>query len=174
MQIDHQHLEQAKETSILRVKCGYDLYLILFGRKSGAQWQMLDSMNLYDAYDKAALEYVSLIRPSTKELVVQNAATVSGNLYQAYFLVVRVVHGRFKTALAVLETAMEPHFGSSARDEKSTITVRSATASQVGEINQAARLTIGGHSFQIHSSFSWSDVLHAFAKDETDQISQLK
>lgn len=172
-QIDHQHLEEATETSILRVKCGDDLYLVLFGRKSGAQWRILDSMSLYDAYDKATLEYLSLIRLSTKEIVVHNAATASGNLYQAYFLVIRVAHGRFRTALVLLETATEPHIGSSARNEKSTIAVQSATTSQVGEINQAAHLTIGSQSFQVQSSFAWNEMLHAFAKDSTDQISQI-
>ena len=172
-QIDNQPLERPTETSILRVKCGHDLYLVLFGRNSGTQWRMFDSMSLYDAYDKATLQYLSLIRPSTKEIVVHNAATVSGNLYQAYFLIIRVVHGRFRTALALLETATEPHIGSSARDEKSTIAVQSATATQVGEIDQAAHLTIGSRSFQIQSSFAWNEMLRTFAKDSTDQVSQI-
>mgnify|MGYP001544908849 CR=1 FL=1 len=162
------------DTSVLRLECGYGLDLVLFGREPGAAWKELDTISLYDAYNNAKLEYQSLIRPGVQELVVQNAATASGTLYQAYFLVFRVLGGRFMTALAVLETAMEPHLGGTPRDEKSTITIEPATKSETGEITQVAHLMIGSRTFLVRSSYSWSGYLHAFAKDETDRVSQLK
>lgn len=172
--VDHPHLDRDTETSVLRVECGYDLYLVLFGRKPGSFWKKLDTLFLYDAYNNATLAYQSLIRPGVQELVVQNAATVSGNLYESYFLVIRVVDGHFLTALAALETSGEPRIGSEPRSLKSTFTIQPATASELGEIDQVAHLMIGSRSFEVHSSYSWNDHLSAFAKDGADDISQLR
>ena len=65
--------------------------LSLFAESRVAPAKEFDTISLYDAYNNAKLEYQKLIRPACRSLSVQNAATASGTLYQAYFLVFRVL-----------------------------------------------------------------------------------
>lgn len=174
IQTDRPSLEHNLDTAILRVLCGSDFNLILFGRAPRGQWGKLDSVDFYDPYDALHLRYQSLIHPGIQEIAIDNAATVSGNLYQAYFLVIRVISGHFKTALAIYETGYEPHFGSSPRILKSTINIHPATPTSVGEIAQLAKVTDGKRSFDVSSTYSWNESLGAFSKDGIDVISRQK
>jgi hypothetical protein len=163
--IDHPTLELHNRTAVLRVLCYQDLTLILFAQKPGLHWRRLDSFFAYDPYTTATVSYKSLIHPPVQQVIVQNDATVSGNVYEAYFLVLRVVSGKFRTALTVLQTGIEPHFGGQPRAEKSTFSLQPATAGEPGEIDQTAKITIGKLSRTVRSSYSWYPDLKAFAQD---------
>jgi hypothetical protein len=104
------------------------------------------------------------------EIVVHNAATVSGNLYEAYFVVLRLVDGRLHVAFNGLETAAEPRIGTARRSQKSTFTMIPASSKQSGEISQAGTVENGKQAYVIRRSFGWSEDLQAFVENEVPSV----
>jgi hypothetical protein len=163
-------LDKYRETSVLTVKCGYDLSVIVLAKPPDATWTKIDSMDFYAAYDRLTLEPASLIHAPLQELVIHNAAGVSGSVYQAYFLVARLLGDRLTIVFSTLETAQEPHFGGVPRHQDSTITFSPARGNEGGEISQTAKIEIGEHSYIIRRSFSWDPNIQAFVEDGVETV----
>jgi len=162
-------LDESNNTSVLQVQCGSDLNIVVL-RYHDAVSESLDTKYFYVPYDYK-VELASVLRPSTQEIIIHNAATVSGNLYEAYFIVLRLTKfGKLEVVLSSLETGMEPHVGGTPRDEKSTFTIIAASATDSGEIHQVATIEIGSHSYTIRRIFEWSDEWQRFVETGIEGI----
>ncbi|MGE5113113.1 MAG: hypothetical protein ACM3JB_19805 [Acidobacteriaceae bacterium] len=159
---DDVKLDDSNDTSVLQVKCGYHMNIVVL-RRHGAMSEPLDSQYLYAAYDRSQLDFASVIHPYAQEIIVHNAATVSGNLYEAYFLVLRLTKTRkLKVVLSTLETGTEPRYGGTPRNQKSTFTITPASPTESGEINQLATIQVGSQSYTVRRVFEWSDEWQTF------------
>jgi len=162
--VDDIRLDERGGTSVLQVKCGYNLNVVVL-RRTQASAQLLDSRYFYAAYDRLRLEFASLVRPPLKELVVHNAATVSGNVYESYFLVLRLADEKLHVVLSRLENGSEPRTGGAARLQKSEFVVRPVADTRAAEIEETATISIGKRSYLVRRSFTWSEDWGAFVED---------
>jgi hypothetical protein len=155
-------LDERAEYSTLQIKCGDGVNLVVL-RSHGSLSEVLSSRYIDAASVGWRVAFVSLISPSTKEIVIHNADS-DGAGHESYFLVLALAGKELNIVFSAPENSDADRWRSDSYSEERVFTTSPATESRRGGISESATVRIGGLEYTIRRSFGWSDNLKLFVE----------
>lgn len=165
------NLRPEGNTSLVQVRCGYNVDLIALEQGNG-QWEWLDTVPLWAVYDRLTIEITGLVDPPAQEIVVHNSCTLHGTgLYYGHFLVLKLIAGRLRVIFNALEQGVEAPYDGPSREQSSTFKLTPRSGKNSATIEETAQYKFGRASYTIVRRSLWDDSLKTFL---TEVISEVK
>jgi hypothetical protein len=158
-------LEQGKENAVIQVAHYFDFLLIVLVRNKNGTWQYSDSMPLSAAYNFLTVTFQSIVNPPVQEIVVHKHVPLHGSgIYQANFLILKVIDGRLRVVLDTIEESnlTQDWTGGPLLMQRSAFEVIPKTGDKSAYVRETQTFVIGDRSAQWERAFYWDDDLHTF------------
>lgn len=161
--------EPDSDDALLKVQCSQDFQLLLLTSKSHGRWHYADSMPFpFGDHDLIAVALQKLIDSNHDDIVIRGDTVAFGTgIYQADFLVVRVLNHKLRVVLDTVEKgSLYPpeHEGPNQWvTQQSSFDITAADDKSPGTVTETMNLNVGGKKVTVEREFDWQKEFGVFA-----------